>query len=126
MKQRRIRTLALGLSGLLASVLLTGCSPDGEVVDADYAQVCQDVKNELRVEDDKCSDQGRSSGAYGWYFFHMNSGSSSTVPAVGTKLSGGSKTAPTSGTVKSGVTPKGGTVSRGGFGSSSKGGSSGG
>ena len=118
--------IALGLSGLLASVLLTGCSPDGEVVDADYAQVCQDRKTESRVDDDKCSDQGRSSGAYGWYFFNINSGSSKNVTAVGSRLTGGSTTAPSSGSVKSGVAPKGGTVSRGGFGGSAKGGSSGG
>ena len=118
--------MALGLSGLLASVLLTGCSPDGNVVDADYAQVCQDRKSQSRVEDDKCSDQGRSSGAYGWYFFNMNSGSSNTVPPVGSRLTGGTTTAPASGTVKSGIASKGGTVSRGGFGGSAKGGSSGG
>ena len=118
--------MALGLSGLLASVLLTGCTPSGDVVDADYAQVCEDRKTNSRVEDDKCSDQGRTSGAYGWYFFNMNSGATNNVPPVGSRLTGGSATAPSSGSVKSGIPSKGGTVSRGGFGGSAKGGSSGG
>ena len=120
----RIRkgTVALGVSGLLASVLLTGCTPDGDVVDADYAQVCRDSKTELRVEDDKCSDQGRSSGAYGWYFYHMASGSSS-VPPVGSKATGGVTSVPQGASSKPGVSGKGGTVSRGGFGGSAKGGS---
>ena len=126
MKARKTGALVLGVSGILASALLTGCTPDGDVIDADYAQVCQDRKSESRVEDSMCSDSGRSSGAYGWYFFNMNSGTASTVPPVGSKLTGGSTTAPTTGTVKSGVASKGGTVSRGGFGTSAKGGSSGG
>lgn len=121
MKRRKTKSLALGVSGLLASAMITGCTPSGEVIDADYAQVCQDKKTEIRVEDNHCSEEGRSGGYYGWYFYQSGGG---TVPSVGTKLSGGSTTAPSSGSVKSGVPSKGGTVVRGGFGTSAKGGGS--
>jgi hypothetical protein len=124
-RARRSSTLALGVSGLLASALLTGCAPNGDVIDADYAQVCKDNKSNQRVEDDKCSEGGRSSGHYGWYFYGMGSSGSTTqrsLPAVGAPLSGGVDTLPPGSTAKSGVSSKGSTaISRGGFGGSAKG-----
>lgn len=124
-KQRRNTTLTLGISGILASALLTGCDTNGDVIDADYAQVCKDNKTNERVEDDKCSDQGRSSGYYGWYFYGMGAPGSTTprsLPAVGAPLSGGVTTLPPGSTAKSGVSSKGHTaVARGGFGGSTGG-----
>jgi hypothetical protein len=124
-RTRKSGSLSLGIAGLLASALLTGCTPSGDVIDADYAQVCQDKKNEQRVDDNNCSEQGRSGGHYGWYFYQTQ-GSSTTIPPVGQRLTGGVTSVPAGKSVKSGIASKGGTVSRGGFGTSSKGGSSGG
>ena len=121
---RRNTTLALGVTGVLASALLTGCGTDGDVIDADYAKVCKDAKTQQRVEDKNCeSSSGRSGGVYGWYFY--STGSKSRVPAVGQPLSGGMTSIPSSSSAKSGVPSKGSTsVSRGGFGGSVKGGGS--
>lgn len=107
---------------MLASAVLTGCTPSGDVIDADYAQVCQDKTNQQRVDDSKCSDQGRASGHYGWYFLPMGSAGSTasrSLPAVGDKVSGGTESIPSGSTAKSGVPSKGSSsVSRGGFGTS--------
>lgn len=119
MKRRKTGALTLGVSGLLASAMMTGCTPGGDVIDADYAQVCRD-KNEIRVEDSHCSQEGRDGGYYGWYFYQMGSGSQS-LPPVGSRAVGGSQSIPAGKSVKSGVSSKGGTVSRGGFGTSAKG-----
>ncbi|MHA7210311.1 tRNA-dihydrouridine synthase [Arthrobacter sp. MDT1-65] len=117
-RARRSSGVALGVTALLASALLTGCSPDGEVIDADYAKVCQDRSTEERAEDDRCSEKGVSSGLYGWYFLAMGSGRRS-IPAVGAGLSGGTTSVPSGATSRSGVRPDGASsVSRGGFGSS--------
>lgn len=128
--RRRSAAVALGVTALLASAVLTGCSPSGDVIDADYAKVCQEKTTEKRVEDDKCSEEGRSSGHAGWYFFPMGGSGSTTshsIPAVGSKLSGGTTSIPSNASSKSGVSSKGSTsVSRGGFGGSVKGGSIGG
>jgi hypothetical protein len=129
-RTRKSAAVILGISAVLASAVLTGCSPDGSVIDADYAQSCKDKTTNQRVEDDKCSDQGRSSGHYGWYFLPMgNSGSttSRSLPAVGAPLSGGVDSIPSGATAKSGISSKGSSaVSRGGFGGSVKSGSIGG
>lgn len=128
--RRKSGAVVLGISALLASAVLTGCSPDGDVIDADYAQSCKDKTTNQRVEDEKCSDRGRSSGHYGWYFLPMgNSGSTAarSLPAVGAPLSGGVDSIPSGATAKSGISSKGSSaVSRGGFGGSVKGGSIGG
>lgn len=124
MRRRKTAALTLGVTALLTSAMLTGCDPSGNEIDADYAQVCRETSSEIRAEDSKCSEEGRSGGYYGWYFYSTSS--NPTIPAVGSKLSGGTATAPSSGTVKSGVSSKGSVVSRGGFGGSVKGGSSGG
>lgn len=123
---RRNASLGLGVTSVLASALLTGCTPGGDVIDADYAQVCRDNQTQQRTEDTNCnSSSGRSGGSYGWYFLPMgNSGSTShrSIPAVGQPLAGGVTSIPPSATAKSGVSSKGSTsVSRGGFGGSAKG-----
>lgn len=104
--------------------MITGCTPSGETIDADYAQVCQDKKTEQRVEDNHCSEEGRAGGYYSWYFYQTQGGSTSTVPGIGTKLSGGTTSLPAGKSAKSGVSSKGGTVVRGGFGTSAKSGGS--
>ncbi|KIA72685.1 hypothetical protein ANMWB30_24530 [Arthrobacter sp. MWB30] len=110
--------------------MLTGCTPDGDVIDADYAQLCQDTKTQERVDDSKCSDEGRSGGYYGWYFLPMGSSGSTTarsIPAVGSKLTDGVTSIPEGASSKAGAPAKGSSaVSRGGFGGSAKGGSTGG
>jgi len=103
--------------------MITGCTPSGEVIDADYAKACQDKRTEIRVEDNNCSENGRSGGYYGWYFYQTGGG---TVPPVGSKMTGGSTTAPAAGKSVAPAPVKGGTVARGGFGTSAKGGSIGG
>jgi hypothetical protein len=118
---RKSRKLALTVTGLLASAMMTGCTPGGDVIDADYAQICKDNRNETRVEDNHCSQEGRSGGYYGWYFYQ----SGSTVPGVGSPARGGVTSIPGGTTAKSGTPSKGGTVSRGGFGNSAKGSSGG-
>ncbi|WP_258062512.1 tRNA-dihydrouridine synthase [Arthrobacter sp. B0490] len=120
-RARRSSGVALGVTALLASALLTGCSPDGEVIDADYAKVCQNRTTEERAEDDRCSEQGASSGLYGWYFLAMGAGRRS-IPAVGAGLSGGTTSVPSGATSRAGFSPDGASsVSRGGFGSSNSG-----
>lgn len=102
---------------MLASALMTGCTPAGDVIDADYAKVCQDKSTKMRADDSKCSNQGRGSTLYGWYFIATNT--DKRVPPIGEKLSGGVTSIPKTATSKSGVSGKGiGTVSRGGFGGS--------
>jgi hypothetical protein len=126
---RRSASLSIGVTALLASAVLTGCSPSGEVIDADYAQVCQDRTTQERVEDSKCSEEGRSSGVYGWYFFAMGARSaaiSRSIPPVGSQLSGGVTTVPAGASTRSGLPASGSSaVSRGGFGDSAKSGSGG-
>lgn len=101
---------------------MTGCTPGGEVIDADYAQVCKDNRNETRVEDSYCSEEGRAAGHIGWYFYQ----SGSAVPGVGSPATGGVTSVPSGKVAKSGTPSKGGTVARGGFGTTAKSGSSGG
>lgn len=128
--RRRSGAVILGVTALLASAVLTGCSPSGEVIDADYAKVCQDKTTQQRVEDDKCSEEGRSSGHAGWYFLPMGGRSNTSphsIPAVGSALSGGTTSIPAKSSSKSGVSSKGAkSVTRGGFGSGAKGGHVGG
>lgn len=124
-RRRKSGALSLGIAGILASALLTGCTPDGTEIDADYAQMCRDQDTEVRVEDTNCSDQGRAGGHYGWYFYQLGN-STQTLPAVGQKATGGVTQVPAGKSAKPGVTSKGGTISRGGFGTSAKGGGMGG
>jgi len=67
----------------------------------------------------------RGGGLYAWYFYARGA----SVPAVGQNRSAYpsfTKTVPQGAKTSTGYSTKGGTVSRGGFGSSSKGGSTGG
>ncbi|MHA7238938.1 tRNA-dihydrouridine synthase [Arthrobacter sp. TMS1-12-1] len=126
---RRTGSLALGVTALLASALLTGCTPSGDVIDEDYAQVCQDQTTQERVEDSKCSEEGRSSSHYGWYFLPMiihTSGRSTIIPPVGARVSGGTTNIPSGTTARRGFASDGQSVTRGGFGGSVKSGGSGG
>lgn len=97
---RKIASTAVtvSLTSMLA-VSLAGCSSDdGQKLDADYAQVCQDKETGQRVEDDKCEQpsRGHSAGGSGfmWYYLGMMSNSHSTVPAVGSRVVGGTTTIP--------------------------------
>jgi hypothetical protein len=124
--QRRTVVVGLGVTALLAGTI-TAIVASNEA-EADYAQVCFNDETGERVDDTQCnnsSSAGRSSGIYAWYFYSRGA----SVPAVGQNRSqypSFTKTAPQGAKTSTGYSSKGGTVSRGGFGSSSKGGSTGG
>ncbi|WLQ08609.1 Tat pathway signal protein [Arthrobacter oryzae] len=124
--QRRTVVVGLGVTALLAGTI-TAIVASNEA-EADYAQVCFNDETGERVEDTRCdnsSSAGRSSAIYAWYFYSRGS----SVPAVGQNRSqypSFTKTVPQGAKTSTGYSTKGGTVSRGGFGSSSKGGSTGG
>jgi hypothetical protein len=124
--QRRTVVVGLGVTALLAGTI-TAIVASNEA-EADYAQVCFNDGTGERVDDAQCdnsSSAGRSSAIYAWYFYSRGS----NVPAVGQNRSqypSYTKTVPTGAKASTGYSTKGGTVSRGGFGSSSKGGSTGG
>jgi hypothetical protein len=124
--QRRTVVVGLGVTALLAGTI-TAIVASNEA-EADYAQVCFNDETGERVDDTQCdnsSTAGRSSALYAWYFYSRGS----SVPAVGQNRSqypSFTKTVPQGAKTSTGYSTKGGTVSRGGFGSSSKGGSTGG
>ncbi|MET3920337.1 Tat pathway signal protein [Arthrobacter sp. UYEF20] len=124
--QRRTVVVGLGVTALLASTITAMVASNED--EADYAQVCFNDDTGERVEDTQCgnsSTDGRSSGIYAWYFYSRGA----SVPGLGQNRSGYpsySRTVPTGAKASTGYSPTGGTVSRGGFGSSSKGGSTGG
>lgn len=124
--QRRTVVVGLGVTALLAGTI-TAIVASNEA-EADYAQVCFNDETGERVEDAQCdnsSSAGRSSAIYAWYFYSRGA----SVPAVGQNRSAYpsfTKTVPQGAKASKGYSTKGGTVSRGGFGSSSKGGSTGG
>jgi hypothetical protein len=124
--QRRTVVVGLGVTALLAGTI-TAIVASNEA-EADYAQVCFNDETGERVDDTQCnnsSSAGRSSGIYAWYFYSRGA----SVPAVGqnrTQYPSFTKTVPQGAKTSTGYSSKGGTVSRGGFGSSSKGGSTGG
>ena len=124
--QRRTVVVGLGVTALLAGTITAMVASNED--EADYAQVCFNDDTGERVEDAQCnnsSTDGRSSGIYAWYFYSRGA----SVPGVGQNRSGYpsySRTVPTGAKASTGYSPTGGTVSRGGFGSSSKGGSTGG
>lgn len=125
--QRRTVVVALGVTALLAGTI-TAMVASSNDDDADYAQVCFNDDTGERVDDSQCgnaSAAGRGSGAYAWYFYSRGA----SVPGLGQNRSSYpsyTKTAPPGAKASTGYSSKGGTVSRGGFGSSSKGGSTGG
>jgi hypothetical protein len=124
--QRRTVVVGLGVTALLAGTI-TAIVASNEA-EADYAQVCFNDETGERVDDAQCdnsSSAGRSSAIYAWYFYSRGA----SVPAVGqnrSQYTGFTKTVPQGAKTSKGYSTKGGTVSRGGFGSSSKGGSTGG
>lgn len=124
--QRRTVVVGLGVTALLAGTI-TAIVASNEA-EADYAQVCFNDETGERVDDTQCdnsSTAGRSSALYAWYFYSRGA----SVPAVGQNRSqypSFTKTVPQGAKTSTGYSSKGGTVSRGGFGSSSKGGSTGG
>lgn len=82
----------------------------------EFARVCQDSKTGNRVDDAECEKEeknrpshhsGHYVSAFGWYYLGRSMGGSS-IPAVGSKLSGGTTVQPSSGTIYSGVSSKGG------------------
>lgn len=111
---------------------LTACgmadAEDG--AEPDQLGVCVDPNTELRVDDDLCGDyddDGHSSS--GFFFLWMSTGSSHSVPAVGSKVpvAAGSRTLPPGARPAVGAPRAGGPMGtvRGGLGVSSKGGSGG-
>ncbi|MET4093838.1 Tat pathway signal protein [Arthrobacter sp. UYCu712] len=124
--QRRTVVVGLGVTALLAGTITAMVASNED--EADYAQVCFNDDTGERVDDTQCdnsSTEGRSSGIYAWYFYSRGA----SVPGVGQNRSGYpsySRSVPTGAKASTGYSPTGGTVSRGGFGSSSKGGSTGG
>jgi hypothetical protein len=122
--QRRTVVVGLGVTALLAGTITAIVASNEQ--DADYAQVCFNDQTGERVEDTQCtSTAGRSGALYAWYFYARGA----SVPAVGQNRSAYpsfTRTVPQGAKTSTGYSSRGGTVSRGGFGSSSKGGSTGG
>ncbi|XAS66515.1 Tat pathway signal protein [Micrococcaceae bacterium Sec5.7] len=122
--QRRTVVVGLGVTALLAGTITAVVASNQD--EADYAQVCFNDETGERVDDTQCnSSAGRSGALYAWYFYARGA----SVPGVGQNRSSypaATKTVPSGAKTATGYSTKGGTVSRGGFGSSSKGGSTGG
>ncbi|WP_247041963.1 Tat pathway signal protein [Arthrobacter rhizosphaerae] len=122
--QRRTVVVGLGVTALLAGTITAIVASNAD--EPDYAQVCFDEATGERVEDTQCnSSAGRGGGLYAWYFYSRGA----NVPPVGqnrTSYPNFTRTIPEGAKASTGYSTKGGTVSRGGFGSSSKGGSTGG
>jgi len=122
--QRRTAVVGLGVTALLAGTITAIVASNGQ--DPDYAQVCFNEETGERVEDTQCnSSAGRGGGLYAWYFYARGA----SVPGIGqnrTAYPNFTRTVPQGAKTSTGYSSKGGTVSRGGFGSSSKGGSTGG
>ncbi|RAX47289.1 Tat pathway signal protein [Arthrobacter sp. AQ5-06] len=122
--QRRTVVVGLGVTALLAGTITAVVASNQD--EADYAQVCFNDETGERVEDTQCnSSAGRSGALYAWYFYSRGA----SVPGVGQNRSSYpsyTSTIPSGAKASTGYSTRGGTVSRGGFGSSSKGGSTGG
>lgn len=122
--QRRTVVVGLGVTALLAGTITAIVASNEQ--DPDYAQVCFNEQTGERVEDTQCnSSAGRGGGLYAWYFYARGA----SVPGIGqnrTAYPNFTRTVPQGAKTSTGYSSKGGTVSRGGFGSSSKGGSTGG
>jgi hypothetical protein len=122
--QRRTVVVGLGVTALLAGTITAVVASNQD--EPEYAQVCFNDETGERVEDTQCnSSAGRSGALFAWYFYSRGA----SVPAVGQNRSAYpsyTSTIPSGAKASTGYSTKGGTVSRGGFGSSSKGGSTGG
>jgi uncharacterized protein YgiB involved in biofilm formation len=116
--------VGLGVTALLAGTITAIVASNEQ--DPDYAQVCFNEETGERVEDTQCnSSAGRGAALYAWYFYARGA----SVPGIGqnrTAYPNFTRTVPQGAKTATGYSSKGGTVSRGGFGSSSKGGSTGG
>jgi hypothetical protein len=122
--QRRTVVVGLGVTALLAGTITAIVASNED--EPEYAQVCFNEETGERVEDTQCnSSAGRSGALYAWYFYSRGA----SVPGVGQNRSSYpsyTNNIPSGAKASTGYSTKGGTVSRGGFGSSSKGGSTGG
>ncbi|WP_164205777.1 Tat pathway signal protein [[Micrococcus luteus] ATCC 49442] len=122
--QRRTVVVGLGVTALLAGTITAIVASNED--EPEYAQVCFNDETGERVEDTQCnSSAGRGGALFAWYFYSRGA----SVPAVGQNRSAYpsyTSTIPSGAKASTGYSTKGGTVSRGGFGSSSKGGSTGG
>ena len=122
--QRRTVVVGLGVTALLAGTITAIVASNEQ--EPDYAQVCFNEETGERVEDTQCnSSAGRGGALYAWYFYARGA----SVPGVGQSRNAYpnfTRTVPQGAKASTGYSTKGGTVSRGGFGSSSKGGSTGG
>jgi len=122
--QRRTVVVGLGVTALLAGTITAIVASNEQ--EPDYAQVCFNDETGERVEDTQCnSSAGRGGALYAWYFYARGA----SVPGVGQSRNAYpnfTRTVPQGAKASTGYSTKGGTVSRGGFGSSSKGGSTGG
>jgi hypothetical protein len=122
--QRRTVVVGLGVTALLAGTITAIVASNEQ--EPEYAQVCFNEETGERVEDTQCnSSAGRGGALYAWYFYARGA----SVPGVGQSRNAYpnfTRTVPQGAKASTGYSTKGGTVSRGGFGSSSKGGSTGG
>ena len=114
---RRRRSAAVSATLAAAfSLAVTGCSGSRP----DYRGVCTDRQTGTRVDDDQCR---HGSAGHAWYYY----GRGVRYPAVGQRVGGGTFTPPRGATVAAGgASAKGGSVAKGVFGSSSRGGGTGG
>lgn len=105
------RSAAVTVSLVAAvSLAMTGCgAPEDD--DPDYRGVCVDEQTQQRVDDDECDD---GHGHHSVVFFHRGS----TVPPVGSRVSGGSARPPAGASSARGGAPRQGGTVRGGFGGS--------
>lgn len=103
----RKRSAAVTLGALFAASSLVGCSER----EPDFYGVCVEESTELRVDDDRCPENGGN--GFVWFYYPATA----RVPAVGERINTthGSFTRPSTGRIS--------TVSRGGFGGRAAGGS---
>jgi hypothetical protein len=102
------KALSLTVTGAIAAMLVTGCSPNPEpewnnaAATDDYIQICQDLESDQRVEDEKCDDAG-SATRYQPSYYHYDS----MIPAIGAALLVGHLLSPPrNSTVYRGAVPK--------------------
>lgn len=103
------------MAALAMALTLTGCSEDTSVGDDEYAQVCQNKNTGERVDDNECEHPSHSgtSNPFLWYYLGTQmsggNGTNSSIPAVGSKLTGGTTSKPSNATMYKGIPAKGGS-----------------
>ena len=125
--QRRTVVVGLGVTALLAGTITAIVASNEE--EPDYAQVCFNDETGERVEDTQCdnsSTAGRSGGTLRLVLLLPRRQRARPWARTGRRYPSYTRTVPSGAKASTGYSTKGGTVSRGGFGSSSKGGSTGG